>query len=146
MSKDKTSDIKTDESSFFSFSNHYATAPQRMKSLFDVQLENISTLSEIQKEALENFQEIAERQREVFSQIMQHTSFMANDVFENAEPETKLKKNINLINSNYETTLKSVKEISELLHTSNVKASKILTARAKKSLEEIKINPTTKTA
>lgn len=123
---------------FLDLFKSYGSFPEGFNDLYNVHLKNVQTINMAQQASLENFQEIAHKQNQIFSQIMQHTTTMANDLMAEANTEEKMKKNAENFQKGYEQAMKNAKEISDLLKKSGNDTGKILTKRVSQTYRDIK--------
>ncbi|MBX2834664.1 MAG: phasin family protein [Micavibrio sp.] len=133
---------------FSKFFEKYQTSAVDMQSFLETNRRNFLALSELSQTAFENFQDIATRHSEIVSQMMEDNSALAKELMSEGTPEEKIAKNTDIIKKIYERNMKSIKELSKAIDSSNEKTGAIINRRITSSLSEIKssMEKTTKKA
>lgn len=138
MSKSNTFQNFFSQNDFAKAFEQYQGLPFDMGSVLETQRKNIQAVADAQQLAFENLQAIAQRQSEILSQILEDNASLAQQIMAEGTPEEKMAKNADLFKKVYERSIKSLKELSDMVGKSNDEASKIINQRVTASMTEIK--------
>ncbi|MCK6418263.1 MAG: phasin family protein [Alphaproteobacteria bacterium] len=126
------------QSDFSKLFENFKTMPFELKDFLETQRKNAQALTEAQEVAFENIQTIAQRQTEILRQMVEDHSNLARELLTEGTPEEKISKNADAFKTAYERTVKSMKELSDIIKESNDEASEIINKRVSATLTEIK--------
>lgn len=123
---------------FSKFFEPYQQSPLDVKTLLEANRKNILAMSELQQATMENIQDIAARQNEILSRMLEDNALIAKGMMSEGTPEEKMAKNADIFKDMYERSMKSMKELSEVINASHDKTSQIINKRVSASMKEIK--------
>jgi len=98
---------------------------------------NAETLTAAGQALAENYQTIARRQAEIARSHVEKVLKSTKDMLVNGSPELNASKHAELAKSVFESSLNSLREVSELVTKSNFEVFDVLNKRASQSLEEL---------
>jgi len=87
---------------------------------------------------MEGFQTAMSRQAEIVGRMVQDNSNFASTIMSEGTPEQKVQRQAELMRKSYETTIKSAREVSEIMSKSGEEAAEILNRRVSATLTEFK--------
>jgi len=125
------------QNDFTALFDNYQAMPFDMNAFLETQRKNVQALSDAQQMAMDGMQAAAQRQSEILSQMMDDNSKLAREMMAEGTPEEKLSKNAKMLKSIYERSIKSMKELSDMIGKSNMDASEVINKRVSASLNEI---------
>ena len=99
---------------------------------------NIETLTAANKVALEGAQAVARRHMEIVQQNMAELTEAVRSLSTAEAPQTKAAKQAELLKVAYERSVANIKELSDLIQSSNNEALKLLNHRFTEAMDEIK--------
>jgi phasin family protein len=123
-----------------SFTNPFADLFKNtfdMNQLFSTQRRNIEALSAANQAVVEGAQAISRRQAEVIRGHVEETLKASKDLLTSGTPETNVTKQADYAKGLFESTLSSLREITEMATKSGFEAFDVLNKRAAETLEEI---------
>ena len=99
---------------------------------------NIETLTAANKVALEGAQAVARRHMEIVQQNMAELTEAVRSLSTAEAPQAKAAKQAELLKVAYERSVSNIKELSDLIQSSNAEALKLLNHRFTEAMDEIK--------
>jgi phasin family protein len=102
------------------------------------QRKNIEALAKANQLAVENMQAIVRRQSEIFRSMMEEASSAAREVMAADGPEEKAAKQTQIVKDAFQRAVADMRELAELVATSQADAMEIMNQRVANSLDEIK--------
>jgi phasin family protein len=100
---------------------------------------NIETLTAANKVALEGAQAVARRHMEIVQQNMAELTEAVRSLSTAEAPQAKAAKQAELLKVAYERSVANIKELSDLIQSSNAEALKLLNHRFTEAMDEIKM-------
>lgn len=110
-----------------------------MKQLMETQRKNMQAMTEAMQLGMEGFQAALSRQAEVIGRMVQDNSSFATTIMADGTPEQKVQRQAELMRKSYETTIKSAREVGEIMSKSGEEAAEILNRRVSATLSEFKV-------
>jgi phasin family protein len=99
---------------------------------------NIETLTAANKVALEGAQAVARRHMEIVQQSMAELTEAVRSMSTVEAPQVKAAKQAELLKHAYERAVSNMKEIGDLIQSSNAEAVKLLNNRFAEAMDEVK--------
>ena len=109
-----------------------------MGALLESQRKNLQAFTEAQQLAVEGLQAVAQRQAEILSGMVESNTNIAQEIMSESSPEQKVARQAELMKDAYESTVSTIRELTDMLSQSNMEAADIINKRVSASLNEMK--------
>ena len=107
-----------------------------IQALLDIQERNLVAFSEIQKLTFESIQAVTQRQTKHFSKTVQDNSSLIKGILFESSSEKKTVRHADLVKNNYDTSITTCQDLSEIIDLSGKEAINILNDRITSSITE----------
>ncbi|MCB1557067.1 MAG: phasin family protein [Alphaproteobacteria bacterium] len=98
---------------------------------------NVEVFSEAQQKAMEDAQAAMQRQTRLWTQMAESNAEIAREVMNEGTPEQKVAKQTALLRQSYENSVSALRELADMLETSNKATSELINKRIAAALNEI---------
>lgn len=115
-----------------------ATPVFDIKQMMETQRKNMQAMTDAMQLGMECIQAAMSRQAEIVGRMVQDNSSFASTIMSEGTPEQKVQRQAELMRKSYETTIKSAREVGDILTKSGEEAAEILNRRVSASLTEFK--------
>lgn len=112
--------------------------PFNFNKMIEIQRKNFQALTEAQQLALEGLQSTARQQAELVSRIVQDNAALTQELLAEGTPEEKASRQTDLARKNYEASVESWNELTDLVIKTQKEAADIISSRVSASLTELK--------
>lgn len=109
-----------------------------LKQLMETQRKNMQAMTDAMQLGIEGLQAAMSRQAEVIGRMVQDNSSFASTIMAEGTPEQKVQRQAELMRKSYETTIKSAREVGDIISKSGEEAAEILNRRVSATLTEFK--------
>jgi phasin family protein len=109
-----------------------------IKQLMEIQRKNVQAVTDAIQLSMEGVQQLLSRQAELTARLVQDNSSYASTIMAEGTPEQKVQRQADLARKSYETTIKSARELSDILAKSGEEAAEIINRRVSATLSEFK--------
>lgn len=109
-----------------------------IKQFMETQRKNVQAMTDAMQLGMEGLQAAMSRQAEIMGRMVQDNSNFASTLIAEGTPEQKVQRQAELMRKSYETTIKSAREVSDIIAKSGEEAAEILNRRVSATLTEFK--------
>lgn len=102
------------------------------------QRKNIDAVTQANKLAYDGFQAVLKRQAEILRQTLGEAAEVSKSLTEPGTPQDKAAKQTEVTKEAFERALANVRELAEIMSTSNAEAMDLLNKRFSQSLDELR--------
>ena len=110
-----------------------------LDAILESQRKNLEAVNRANQVAIEGTQDVINRQLEVVRKNIESINTMINQVMQSSSPEERLKKQAELTKLGIEQALSDMRELAEMIVSSNNQAVQVLSDRMTENLKEIKV-------
>ncbi len=109
-----------------------------VEAILAAQRKNIEALTQANQLAVQGMQAVAKRQAEILSQSMTEVQAAAQELSKAGDAKTMTAKQAELVKSAFEKALANMRELAEMVASSNTEAFDVINKRFAESLNEVK--------
>jgi phasin family protein len=109
-----------------------------VEGILAAQRKNIEALTQANQLAVQGMQAVAKRQAEILSQSMTEVQAAAQELSKAGDAQTMTAKQAELVKSAFEKALANMRELAEMVASSNTEAFDVINKRFAESLNEVK--------
>lgn len=109
-----------------------------IESIIASQRKNVEVLAEANQLALRGMQSVMTRQSEIMQQTMEEANILLGDLLKVSSPQEKVAQQTLLVKIAFERALTNMRELSEMLATSNTEAADVISKRVSENLDELR--------
>ena len=109
-----------------------------MDALVATQRYNLKALSDANRAAMEGMKEAAEWQVKILKETMEEVTHVVGELAKVHSPKDMAAENADLSKQAFETAVKNMRELAEIVNKANKQATDAIVERVPESLEEIK--------
>lgn len=132
---------KMDMSKFMDFSQYmkdFKVPGMPVDGLMDSQRKNVEALTSANKLAMESAQALAKRQSEVFQEMMSQLTEVSKGMMASGGNPEKVEAQTKAVQGLFESSLKTMKEMADMVAASNKEVFEVLNKRMNEGVEEMK--------
>ncbi len=108
-----------------------------MDQLMASQKKNIDAVTKANQVAFEGVQAVARRQADILRSTMEEVQNLTKDLMATTNPQDRMNKQAEVAKTAFETSLKNIKELADMLAKSNNEAFDLLNKRMGEVMEEV---------
>lgn len=123
---------------FESYMGQFSNSQFDYKSLLETQRKNTEAFGEAMKLAGEGFQNYTKKCSEVMSQFVEEQSNLTHELIKDGTPQDKISRQAEILQKSYDKSVKTAKELADVLSKSNKQSTDLINKRVSASLKEIK--------
>lgn len=120
------------------FPNFFEGMQTSLEDLMEAGRKNLQAMTEANQRTMQGWQKMAARQAEMATQFMQDNSTLAREAMSMQEPENKLAKQAELMQSTVQKAMANAQELAEILRQTTTESAEVLGRRMKATMHDAK--------
>ncbi len=119
------------------FPNFFEGMQTSLEDMMEAGRKNFQAMTEANQRTMQGWQKMAARQAEMATQFMQDNSTLAREAMSVQEPEGKLAKQTELMQSTVQKTMANAQELAEILRQTATESAELLGRRVQATMNDV---------